>query len=183
MARAKNHDQRAATVGASRLSRCHHFARLERRGTKLQFTSVGGCSPYKDSPSVSASRSLTKDGWPVSRSFFARSGIPPLPTTKCRRMRRESEGKSSGIPYLAKNERDMGHPSLVAGAGARPENSRGINGAGLRVRRRARAVSGGPCDVVAWLKLRALEVRRLRVPAPRPVRECCQCCPAPPLAG
>jgi hypothetical protein len=26
---------------------------------------------------------------------------------------RQSEGKSSGIPYLAKNERDMGHPSLV----------------------------------------------------------------------
>jgi hypothetical protein len=30
-----------------------------------------------------------------------------------RRMNRESEGKSSGIPHLAKNERDMGHPSLV----------------------------------------------------------------------
>src|ERR1700733_8030509 len=28
-------------------------------------------------------------------------------------MNRESEGKSSGIPHLAKNERDMGHPSLV----------------------------------------------------------------------
>jgi hypothetical protein len=30
-----------------------------------------------------------------------------------RRMNREPEGKSSGIPHLAKNERDMGHPSLV----------------------------------------------------------------------
>jgi hypothetical protein len=30
------------------------------------------------------------------------------------RMNRESEGKSSGIPHLAKNERDVGHPSLLA---------------------------------------------------------------------
>jgi hypothetical protein len=30
-------------------------------------------------------------------------------------MNRESEGESNGIPHLAKNERDMGHPSLVAG--------------------------------------------------------------------
>src|ERR1700678_2616304 len=28
-------------------------------------------------------------------------------------MNRESEGKSSGIPHLAKNKRDMGHPSLM----------------------------------------------------------------------
>jgi hypothetical protein len=28
-------------------------------------------------------------------------------------MNRESEGKSRGIPHLAKNERDVGHPSLV----------------------------------------------------------------------
>jgi hypothetical protein len=28
-------------------------------------------------------------------------------------MNRQSEGKSSGIPHLAKNERDMGHPSFV----------------------------------------------------------------------
>jgi hypothetical protein len=28
-------------------------------------------------------------------------------------MNRESEGKSSGIPHLAKNERDVGHPSFV----------------------------------------------------------------------
>src|ERR1700677_2372118 len=28
-------------------------------------------------------------------------------------MNRESEGKTSGIPHLAKNERDMGHPSFV----------------------------------------------------------------------
>jgi hypothetical protein len=29
-------------------------------------------------------------------------------------MNREPEGKSGGIPHLAKNERDVGHPSLVA---------------------------------------------------------------------
>src|ERR1700677_2873024 len=29
------------------------------------------------------------------------------------RVKRESEGKSSGIPHLAENERDMGHPSSV----------------------------------------------------------------------
>jgi hypothetical protein len=31
------------------------------------------------------------------------------------RMNRESEEGSSGIPHLAKNERDMGHPSFVRG--------------------------------------------------------------------
>src|ERR1700678_1706962 len=37
------------------------------------------------------------------------------------RMNRESEGKSSGIPHLAKNERDVGHPSLGVGTrSARP---------------------------------------------------------------
>src|ERR1700733_13731603 len=34
-------------------------------------------------------------------------------------MNRESEGKSRGIPHLAKNERDMGHPSFVKEPGAR----------------------------------------------------------------
>ena len=29
------------------------------------------------------------------------------------RVNRESEGKNRGIPHLAKNERDKGHPSLV----------------------------------------------------------------------
>jgi hypothetical protein len=28
------------------------------------------------------------------------------------RMNRESEGQSVGIPHLAKNERDVGHPSV-----------------------------------------------------------------------
>jgi hypothetical protein len=35
-------------------------------------------------------------------------------TAKCHRANRELEGKSSGIPHLAKNQRDMGHPSFVA---------------------------------------------------------------------
>jgi hypothetical protein len=29
------------------------------------------------------------------------------------RMNQEAGGKSSGIPHLAKNERDVGHPSFV----------------------------------------------------------------------
>jgi hypothetical protein len=28
-------------------------------------------------------------------------------------MNRESEGRCSGIPHLAKNERDVGHPALA----------------------------------------------------------------------
>ncbi len=36
------------------------------------------------------------------------------------RVHRESEGKSSGIPHLAKNERDVGHPSFVREPVARP---------------------------------------------------------------
>jgi hypothetical protein len=38
-------------------------------------------------------------------------------TAKCHRANRELERKSSGIPYLAKNQRDMGHPFSVANAG------------------------------------------------------------------
>src|ERR1700722_9128653 len=36
------------------------------------------------------------------------------------RVDRESEGKNSGLPPLAKNERDMGHPSFVTGREAEP---------------------------------------------------------------
>jgi hypothetical protein len=39
--------------------------------------------------------------------FFGNYGLK----NGCRN--RESEGKSSGIPHLAKNERDAGHPSFV----------------------------------------------------------------------
>jgi hypothetical protein len=33
------------------------------------------------------------------------------------RVNRQSEGKTSGIPHLAKNERDVGHPSFVVEPG------------------------------------------------------------------
>jgi hypothetical protein len=36
-------------------------------------------------------------------------------TAKAPWMKRESEGKHSGIPHLAKNERDVGHPSVRRG--------------------------------------------------------------------
>src|SRR6204780_274123 len=35
-------------------------------------------------------------------------------------MNRESEGKSGGIPHLAKNERDVGHPSMQRRARLKP---------------------------------------------------------------
>src|SRR6202044_64919 len=34
------------------------------------------------------------------------------------RVHREPEGKISGIPHLAKNERDMGHPAFVTERGS-----------------------------------------------------------------
>ena len=37
------------------------------------------------------------------------------------RMNRKSEGRCSGIPHLAKNERDMGHPASVRDEGTRPK--------------------------------------------------------------
>jgi hypothetical protein len=44
-----------------------------------------------------------------------RTGNPGISLVfrEMRRMNQESEGKSSGIPHLAKNERDVGHPSWV----------------------------------------------------------------------
>ena len=48
-------------------------------------------------------------GCPISRSFFARCG-----SNECRLELLigcwEFRGESSGIPHLAKNERDVGHP-------------------------------------------------------------------------
>jgi hypothetical protein len=35
-------------------------------------------------------------------------------------MNRESEGRYSGIPHIAKYERDVGHPSFGEGTGLRP---------------------------------------------------------------
>ena len=42
------------------------------------------------------------------------------------RVNRESEGKSRGIPHLAKNERDVGHPAF-----ARPPNKMRHRGVSL----------------------------------------------------
>ena len=56
---------------------------------------------------------LTNDGCPTSRSFFARCGIP-LPLSLGLSIHpRHLTVNLGGIPYLAKNERDMGHPSFV----------------------------------------------------------------------
>src|SRR5580698_7002940 len=50
-------------------------------------------------------------GCPISRSFFARCGRPRtltfFPTFK------KKQVECCGIPYLAKNERDMGHPTIL----------------------------------------------------------------------
>src|ERR1700679_3668365 len=62
-------------------------------------------------------------------------------------MDRKSEGKSSGIPHLAKNERDMAHPSFVREPG-HPSSSywvllADLNPAGLQVRNLHRAERTG----------------------------------------
>jgi hypothetical protein len=55
----------------------------------------------------------TRDpGCPISRSFFARCGIPRL-SPQTLNSTKKSEGCGSGIPHLAKNERDMGHPGFL----------------------------------------------------------------------
>jgi hypothetical protein len=49
-------------------------------------------------------------GCPISRSFFARCGMPQRST--CFFLKVEKKVQVRGIPHLAKNERDMGHPTL-----------------------------------------------------------------------
>jgi hypothetical protein len=51
----------------------------------------------------------------ASRSFLARCGIPLLSIQTVARIGKKVEVR--GIPYLAKNERDMWHPGLVEGKG------------------------------------------------------------------
>ena len=87
-------------------------------------------------PAGAASGSLTKAGCPTSRSFFARCGIPPMLDRSVHRITRELEGRFSGIPHLAKNERDVGHPALVrepeaapAGLSARSKAQNKLSGA------------------------------------------------------
>src|ERR1700722_10374058 len=58
--------------------------------------------------SLSLPRSV---GCPISRSFFARCGIPRTLTFFSTFGKKHVE--RCGIPYLAKNERDMGHPTLL----------------------------------------------------------------------
>src|ERR1700721_1247752 len=62
--------------------------------------------------------SLTKDGCPISRSFFARCGIPLLFPSGLWIHPTHLAVNIGGIPNLAKNQRDMGHPSLVREPGA-----------------------------------------------------------------
>src|ERR1700733_12444592 len=57
-------------------------------------------------PLGSVSRSQTNDGCPISRSFFARCGIPLLFPSDSRFIRMHLAVNIGGIPYLAKNERD-----------------------------------------------------------------------------
>jgi hypothetical protein len=51
-----------------------------------------------------------KLGWPISRSFFARYGIPRI-STFCR-LGLKAPGLPRWYPHLAKNERDVGPPGL-----------------------------------------------------------------------
>jgi hypothetical protein len=62
----------------------------------------------------------TEDGWPISRWFFARCGIPLLFPSNSRFARWHLAVNLGGIPHLAKNQRDMGHPSSVANARESP---------------------------------------------------------------
>jgi hypothetical protein len=48
-------------------------------------------------------------GCPISRSFFARYEIPRL-LTESFGPRKAFKVEIRGIPHLAKNERDVGHP-------------------------------------------------------------------------
>jgi hypothetical protein len=86
-----------------------------------------GCG--KKAPSVSLALT-TEDGWPISRWFFARCGNPLLFPSNSRFARWHLAVNIGGIPHLAKNQRDMGHPSSVA-------NARESNGAKQAAARQA----------------------------------------------
>jgi hypothetical protein len=62
--------------------------------------------------------SLVESREMYTRAFSCWAFLQPLKTDVDRSLNlmvRESEGKSFGIPHLAKNERDVGHPSFVSG--------------------------------------------------------------------
>jgi hypothetical protein len=70
--------------------------------------------------SVSGALRTQSRRWAGSRSLARYGWTPPMLTCGSgHRMNRESEGKVSGIPHLAKNERDMGHPSFARERGSR----------------------------------------------------------------
>src|ERR1700677_237611 len=104
--------------------------------------------------------STTNAGCPTSRSFFARCGIPPRSSRASdnkedvlrrpaflfangswpqppERLRNKSallwelRGERGGIPHLAKNERDVGHPALVVGI---EPKARSLPGHSLEIR-------------------------------------------------
>jgi len=58
------------------------------------------------------SKRATNDGAHISL-VFREMWDTAVVDRKVYRTDQKSEGKSGGIPYLAKNERDMGHPSFV----------------------------------------------------------------------
>ena len=55
--------------------------------------------------------SVTKAGCPISRSFFARCGIPLRLLSDSRLSPMHLPVSIGGSAHLAKNERDMGHPA------------------------------------------------------------------------
>src|ERR1700678_2736121 len=68
----------------------------------------------------SASRSLTKDGWPTSRSFFARCGIPLTLTAQCFGWI-ESQRERTVVSHIPRNTSEMWALVLRCGTrGARP---------------------------------------------------------------
>jgi hypothetical protein len=54
---------------------------------------------------------MTRSRANVSPKLFS---LPNAPRVSCR-TRQRLEGEACGIPHLAKNERDVGHPAIAAG--------------------------------------------------------------------
>jgi hypothetical protein len=90
-------------------------------GLKRPFFRTRSNGELKTQFLTTCSKPMT-DGWPTSRSFFARCGIPRLSTGHSLlatglhvhgHLHPVHPGAEvCGIPHLAKNERDVGHPSL-----------------------------------------------------------------------
>ena len=67
---------------------------------------------------LNALGSLTKAGVPHISLVFREIWDAKNVDHSVRRMNRESEGRYSGVPHLAKPERDMGHPAFVKEPGS-----------------------------------------------------------------